>query len=92
MKRAAILSGLLFGLMPAAMACELCEEQQPKWLRGVIHGPGPQSMWDYVIMAVSIIIVLVVLFYSIKFLVKPGEKNPSHVKYSILNPNESYGK
>lgn len=78
---------------PAAIACELCEEQQPKWLKGVIHGPGPQSTWDYVIMIISVVIVLVVLFFSIKFLIKPGEKNPSHVKYSIFNTNnQTYGK
>lgn len=75
-----------------ALACELCEEQQPKWLKGAVHGPGPQGTWDYVMMVLSIIIVIAVLFFSIKFLVKPGEKNPSHVKYSILNTNDpTYG-
>lgn len=93
MKKIIALVVMLVGFIPAAIACKLCEEQQPGWLKGVVHGPGPQSMWDYVIMIVSILIVLVVLFFSIKFLVKPGEKNPSHVKYSILNQNDpNYGK
>lgn len=92
MKKIIALAILILGVVPAAMACKLCEEQQPSWLKGVVHGPGPKSMWDYVVMGVSILIVLVVLFYSIKFLVKPGEKNPSHVKYSILNTNDpTYG-
>lgn len=80
---------LMAGPVYPALACKLCEEQQPKWLRGVVHGPGPQSSWDYVIMAVSMVIVLIVLYYSIKFLVKPGEKDPRHVKYSILNLSDT---
>lgn len=84
---------LITGSVSTALACKVCEEQQPGWLKGAVHGPGPGGIWDYVIMIVSILIVLVVLFFSIKFLVKPGEKNPSHIKYSILNPNDpTYGK
>ncbi len=84
---------MLLATMPAAMACKLCEEQQPKWLKGVVHGPGPQGPWDYVIMYVGIAFVLLVLVYSIKFLVKPGEKDRNHIKYRILNPNhQNYGK
>lgn len=80
-----ILSALLVLVsIPAAFACKLCEEQQPKWLKGVVHGPGPQNMWDYIITYAGILFVLAVLFYSIKFLVRPGEKNPDHVKYTIL--------
>lgn len=93
MKKILIFLTALAGLASPAAACELCEEQQPKWLRGVVHGPGPTSGWDYVIMAVSILIVVAVLYYSIKFLVKPGEKDPGHIKYSILNLNDlPYGK
>ncbi len=84
---------VLLASMPAAMACKLCEEQQPSWLKGVVHGPGPQGTWDYIIMYTGIAFVLVVLFYSIKFLVKPGEKDHDHIKYRILNPNQqTYGK
>jgi hypothetical protein len=93
MKRISVLLVLLALAAPSAMACKLCEEQQPKWLRGVVHGPGPRGTGDYLIMGASILIVLVVLFYSIKFLVKPGESDPKHVKYSILHFNDTpYGK
>jgi len=93
MKKLFILFVLLLSTGPIAMACELCEEQQPKWLRGVVHGPGPQGPIDYIIMFAGIGFVLGVLYFSIKFLVKPGEKDPNHVKYSILDQNrgETYG-
>lgn len=93
MKKMTILLTLIAGTASSALACELCDAQQPKWLRGVVHGPGPQSGWDYVIMGVSIVIVLVVLYYSIKFLIRPGESDPNHIKYSIFHFNDTpYGK
>lgn len=93
MKKIILFFVAMTGLLPAAFACKLCEEEQPAFLRGAVHGPGPQGPWDYVIMIASMVIVLVVLVFSIKFLVKPGEKDPDHVKYSILNANDvPYGK
>ena len=93
MKKIIISLALLAASAPSALACKLCEAQQPKWLRGVVHGPGPRGGWDYVIMGASVLLVLVVLFYSVKFLVKPGESDPGHIKYSILHFNDApYGK
>ncbi len=69
----------------AAMACPACEAQQPKILRGITHGSGPTSNWDYVAGIVTILIVIVVLFYTIKWLINPGEKETSHIKRTILN-------
>ena len=66
-------------------ACPVCEKQQPKILQGITHGAGPQSNWDYLIIAVTAIIVLLTLYFSIKWLVKPGEKSHSHIKHLILN-------
>ncbi len=68
-----------------AVACPVCEKQQPEILRGITHGGGPQSNWDYVIITTATLIVLVTLFFSIKWLVRPGEKSRSHIKYLILN-------
>jgi hypothetical protein len=67
------------------MACEVCKKQQPKILRGVTHGAGPQSDWDYVIVGCVIILVLISLFYTIKWILHPGEKESEHIKRSILN-------
>lgn len=68
-----------------AFACPVCEKQQPKILQGITHGAGPGSQWDYIIVWIAVIIVLATLFYSIKWLINPGENSPAHIKQSILN-------
>lgn len=68
-----------------ALACPVCDKQQPKILQGVTHGSGPQSNWDYLIIGATALIVLATLFFSIRWLVRPGEKTRSHIKYLILN-------
>jgi phage shock protein PspC (stress-responsive transcriptional regulator) len=84
-----ILSSTLLLAYAVATACEVCKKQQPKVLRGITHGAGPQSDWDYVIVGVITVVVVITLFYSIKWLVKPGEEEISHIKNSILNPEEA---
>lgn len=72
-------------LLPAALfACPVCERNQPKILRGIVHGAGPDSNWDYISIWFTILIAVITLFFSIKWLVRPGEKNEDHIKYSIL--------
>jgi len=68
-----------------SFACPACEKRQPKILRGITHGTGPESRWDYVIVWAAVIITLLVLFYSVKWLIRPGEKSPGHIKQFILN-------
>lgn len=67
------------------MACDACEKQQPKITQGIAHGVGPQSNWDWVIIAIITAITLLTFFYSLKYLIKPGEKNSDHIKQSILS-------
>ena len=67
-----------------ALACPVCERNQPKVLRGIVHGAGPDSNWDYVSIWITILIAVITLFFSVKWLIKPGEKNSDHIKYSIL--------
>jgi len=77
---------LLFLLLQVSVfACPTCERQQPKILRGVIHGTLPDSNWDYVIVWSIIIISILTLYFSIKWLLRPEEKNKEHIKYFILN-------
>lgn len=68
-----------------AFACPACEKNQPELLKGVSHGTGPQSQWDYVILWVTAAIVLATLFFSIKWLIRPGEQSKNHIKRTILN-------
>ena len=68
-----------------ALGCPACEAQQPNLFRGIVHGTGPESKWDYIIIWIMVIIVLFTLYYSVKWLIWPGEKSKSHIKYFILN-------
>lgn len=79
------LSALFSIVSLLAVACPVCEKQQPKILQGITHGGGPQSNWDYVIITTATLIAVFTLFFSIKWLVRPGEKSRSHIKYLILN-------
>ncbi len=66
-------------------ACPVCEKQQPKITQGLTHGAGPQSNWDWVIIAIISLITVITFIYSIKFIIKPGEKEANHFKKSILS-------
>ena len=68
-----------------AVACPVCERNQPKFLKGITHGAGPESKWDYIIVWITVVIVLATLFFSIKWLIRPGEKSSQHIKRFILN-------
>jgi phage shock protein PspC (stress-responsive transcriptional regulator) len=85
MKKIKIILLLLLLLQIRIIACPVCERNQPKLLKGIVHGAGPESNWDYVSIVITAIIALVALVYSIKWLIKPNEKNSDHIKYSILN-------
>lgn len=78
----------LFGIfilsLVEGVACPACEKQQPELLKGISHGTGPESSWDMVIVWAIVVIVLFTLIFSIKFLVKPGEKSKNHIKRFIL--------
>ena len=83
-KKLIAIVAILFISLPT-IACPVCEKQQPKILQGITHGAGPQNNWDYLIIAVTAVIVLISLFCSIKWLVKPGETSDTHIKHLILN-------
>ena len=66
-------------------ACPVCERAKAKILFGSLsHGALPVSNWEYVAVWIIIASVVLTLFYSIKWLIKPSENNKDHIKYSIL--------
>jgi len=76
---------LLMACQVMALACPVCEKNQPAVLKGISHGTGPESNWDYAIVIGMVIITLLTLIYTIKYVVKPGEKEDSHIKRTVIN-------
>jgi hypothetical protein len=84
MKKILFLVMLLAGFM-TAYSCPACKKQQPGILKGITHGSGPQSEWDYLIISGAIVVVLTTLFFSVKYLLSPGEESEKHIKRIALN-------
>ena len=76
---------LLFMFCKETMACDVCEANQPAALKGITHGTGPTGTIDYIIICIAVVIVSVTLFLSIKYLVKPQENDPNHIKNIVVN-------
>jgi heme/copper-type cytochrome/quinol oxidase subunit 4 len=75
----------MFMVSVTAIACPVCEKRQPKALKGIAHGSGPDSNWDYVLVWATVFIVVATLYYTIKWCIKPGEYNSNHIKRTVLN-------
>ncbi len=71
-------------------ACELCKSKQPKGFENITHGEGPEGNLDYFIMYSAIIIVGYTFIMSMKYLIKPKEKNKNHIKNLVLNDPNFY--
>jgi uncharacterized protein HemY len=80
-----ILIIVFFAVRVIVIACPACTSQQPKILRGITHGTGPENNWDYVIVLAAVAVVLFTLLFSVKCLLHPGEKNSGHIKQFIFN-------
>lgn len=66
-------------------ACEACKLQQPELTQDLTHGTGPQSNWDWAIVLLIAVITVYTFIYSLKYLIRPGERNKKHIKHSILD-------
>lgn len=71
-------------LTQVVLACPVCEKQQPAITRGITHGAGPSGNWDWAIVGIISVLVLLTLFYSAKYLIRPGEKDENHIKQAFL--------
>ncbi|HET8736514.1 MAG TPA: hypothetical protein VFM69_07935 [Pricia sp.] len=80
---------LLFFLAyrPVLLACDLCKENQPKGLENITHGEGPSGNIDYIITWSAVILVAITLFFSVKYLVRPKENDPDHIKNIVWDQN-----
>lgn len=86
MKRLSLLFTLLFVFLGEfAMACEVCQKNQPKVLQNITHGPGPSGTIDYIIIWTAVVIVVFTLYFSVKFLIRPKENSPDHIKNIVKN-------
>ena len=85
MKKTVVLI-MIFALQSTihSYACTVCKSQQPKVLQGITHGAGPESVWDYLIILSSCLVVLITLVMSLSYLIKPKEDSPNHIKNMIL--------
>ena len=79
------LVGIALMMQLPVLACPACKRQQPRLLQGITHGTGPESQWDYVIVCVALALTVLVLYYAIKWMIRPGEQTPDHIKQFILN-------
>ena len=68
-----------------SFTCEVCQVNQPKMLKNITHGTGPQGNTDMIIIWSAAVIVTITLFFSIKYLVNPKENNEEHIKNSVIN-------
>ena len=69
-----------------AMACPVCDRNDTNEFKLInTHGTKPESSWDYLIVIIISVITIVALYYSVKWLRKPNEKNNDHIKYQFLN-------
>jgi hypothetical protein len=82
MKKVFLTTALLLLAETAVLACTVCGKQQPKITRGLTHGAGPESNWDYAIAGGTVIIVALSLTFAVKWIIRPGEHERSHIKHS----------
>jgi hypothetical protein len=80
-----VLSVTLILLVNYALACDACQLQQPEVTKDLTHGAGPESNWDWFIVGIVILITVLAFIYSVKYLIKPGEKDKKHIKYSVFS-------
>jgi hypothetical protein len=56
---------------------------------------GPAGLFDYIMAALAVAVLLLTLYLSVKYFLKPGETGDDHIKKKILDdevrPNRKAG-
>ncbi|MDQ2793626.1 MAG: hypothetical protein M3Y12_06410 [Bacteroidota bacterium] len=63
----------LFLTLPA-LACPVCEKNQPKGFANITHGVGPGGPFDYVMLYGSIAVVAVTFILFFRYLLRPDNR------------------
>lgn len=86
MKQRTLVFTVLFFLSQFMIfACPACKKNQPAGLENITHGSGPSGNLDYFIIWGAVIIVGFTLYYSLKYLIRPKENDPDHIKNIVKN-------
>lgn len=64
----------------AQEALNFCSSTQPHHMAA----GGPDGPLDIILVALGALIVLLVCVYTVKFLIRPRENDPNHIKRQVL--------
>lgn len=82
MKKALLIFFSMLGTF--CYSCPTCEKAQPKLFRGITHGAGPDSNWDYLIIGITAMIALYCGYLMFARLIKPNELENEHIKNHFI--------
>lgn len=85
-KRCLLTVLLLMAANMATFACEACNQNQPKILRNITHGGGPEGVWDYFVVIIMVLITIYTLYATIRCFISPTETKYNRIKNEILTP------
>jgi high-affinity nickel permease len=86
MKRKFLITTLIYLIgQHIAFACDVCKKNQPAGFENITHGAGPSGTMDFIIIGVATVIVLFTLVLCFKYLIKPQENDPDHIKNIVRN-------
>ena len=74
MKKLLIVAIATLLLALPALACPVCEKNQPKGFAGITHGVGPGGMFDYLMLYGAIAVVVLTFALFVRYLVRPDSR------------------
>ena len=74
MKKLLIVAIATLLLALPALACPVCEKNQPKGFAGITHGVGPGGTFDYLMLYGAIAVVVLTFALFVRYLVRPDNR------------------